>query len=68
LQEAVDGGAEEEGEQDFGDEDAGEEEDSYAGKDGEAGVEGGTVAEGLAGPAISQKCEQEDGEDARRRR
>ena len=45
-EEAVEGGGEEEGEQDFGDEDAGEEEDAGGGEDGEAGVEGGAGAEG----------------------
>ena len=38
---AVEGGGEEEGEQDFGDEVAGEEEDAGGGEGGEAGVEGG---------------------------
>ena len=60
LEEAVEGGAEEEREQDFGDEDAGEEEDSGGGEDGEAGVEGGAVAEGAVGPVVAEEGEQQD--------
>ena len=48
TEEAVEGGGEEEREQDVGDEDAGEEKDSGGGEDAEAGVEGGAGAEGLA--------------------
>ena len=60
MEEAVEGGAEEEREQDFGDEDAGEEEDSGGGEDGEAGVEGGAGAEGSGGPVVAEEREEED--------
>ncbi len=59
-EEAVEGGAEEEGEQDFGDEVAGEEEDAGAGEGGEAGVEGGAGVEGLVGPAVAEEREEKD--------
>ncbi len=54
--------AEQEGEKDFGDEDAGEEKDSGGGEGGETGVEGGSRAEGLVGPAIAEQREQKDSE------
>src|SRR5215469_5888593 len=60
LQEAVKGGRKEEGEQDFRDEVAGEEEDAGGGEDGKAGVEGGAEAEGLCGPAVAEKSEEEN--------
>ena len=59
-QEAVEGCAEEEREQDFGDEVAGEEEDSGGGEDGEAGVEGGAGVEGLFSPEVAEQSEEED--------
>ena len=62
LEEEVEGGAEEEGEQDLGDEDAGEEEDADGGEDGEAGVEGGAPVEGAVCPAVSEQGKEEDGE------
>ena len=54
----------EEGEQDFGDEDAGEEEGSDAGEDAEGGVEGGAVAEG-GGPDPGEEGAAEDSEGLR---
>jgi hypothetical protein len=65
LEEAVEGGGEEEGEEDVGEEDAGEEEDSGAGEDAEAGVEGGAFAEGLAGPADAEEHQEKDAEGLR---
>ena len=59
-EEAVEGDAEEEGEQDLGDEVAGEEEDTGGGEGGEAGVEGGAGAEGAVGPAVAEECEKKD--------
>jgi hypothetical protein len=61
AEEAVEGCAEEEGEQDFGDEIAGEEEDAGGGERGEAGVEGGAGAERSFGPVIAEKGEEKDG-------
>ena len=62
AEEAVEGGAEEEGEQDFGDEVAGEEEDAGGGEGGEAGVEGGAGAEGSCGPVVAEESEEENGD------
>jgi hypothetical protein len=60
LEEAVESGTEEEGEQDFGDEVAGEEEYACGGEGGQAGVEGGASAEGSFGPAVAEECEKEN--------
>ena len=49
-EEAVEGGGQEEGEQDFRDEVAGEEEDACGGEGGKAGVEGGAGVVGSCGP------------------
>ncbi len=65
VEEEVEGGAEQEGEQDVRDEDAGEEEDAGGGEDGEAGVEGGLALEGFGGPAVAEQREQEDGDGLR---
>jgi hypothetical protein len=65
AEEAVESGAEEEGEQDFGDEVAGEEEDAGGGEGGEAGVEGGASVEGAVGPAVAEEREQENGDGLR---
>jgi hypothetical protein len=66
LEEAVEGGGEEEGEEDVGDEDAGEEEDTGGGEDSEAGVEGGAFAEGLAGPADAEEHQEKDAKGLRK--
>jgi hypothetical protein len=55
VEEAVEGGGEEEGEEDFGDEDAGEEEDAGGGEGEEAGVESGALVEGFARPEIAEE-------------
>jgi hypothetical protein len=60
LEEAVEGGVEEEGEEDFGDEVAGEEEDAGGGESCKPGVEGGAQVESLFGPAIAEECEQQN--------
>jgi hypothetical protein len=65
LEEAVEGGGEEEGEEDVGEEDTGEEEDSGGGEDAEAGVEGGAFAEGLACPADAEQHQEKDAEGLR---
>lgn len=62
CKEQVESRTEEEGEQDFGDEDAGEEEDAKGREDGEAGVEGGLALEGCGGPTIAEKSEEKNGE------
>jgi hypothetical protein len=62
LEEAVEGRGEEEGEEDVWKEDAGEEEDTGGGEDSEAGVEGGSFAEGLAGPADTEQHEKQNTE------
>jgi hypothetical protein len=62
LEEAVEGGGEEEGEEDVGEKDAGEEEDSGGGEDCEAGVEGGALSEGLARPADAEEHQEKDAE------
>ena len=62
VEEAVEGGGEQERQQDVGDEDAGEEDDAGGGEHAEAGVEGCALAEGLAGPSVSEQHQQQDGE------
>ena len=65
LEKAVEGGREEEGEQDFGDEVAGEEEDAYGGENGEAGVERCASVEGSGRPVIAEEREEEDADRLR---
>ncbi len=60
VQQTVEGGAEEEGEDDLWDVDAGEEEDSGGGEYGEAGVEGGAGAEGFVGPVEAEEGEEKN--------
>lgn len=60
MKEAVEGGAEEEGEQDLGDEVAGEEEDAGGGEGCEAGVEGCSGVEGAIGPVVAEEGQKED--------
>jgi hypothetical protein len=62
LEEAVEGGSEEEGEEDVWKKDTGEEEDTGGGEDSESSVEGGTFAEGLAGPVHAEQHEEQDAE------
>ncbi len=60
FEQAVERSAEEEGEQDFGDEVAGEEKDAGGGQGGETRIEGGAGAEGLFRPAVAEKSEKEN--------
>ena len=63
--EAVEGEEEEEGEEGFGDEDAGEEEGAGGGEDGERGVKGGGGVGDALRPAVGEQGEGEDAEGER---
>ena len=60
---AVEGGGEEEADEDVGDVDAGEDEDAEGGEGDEAGVEAGTRGrKGATGEGLEEEGEGEDGE------
>ena len=68
MQEAVEGDAEEQREENLGDVVAGEEEDADGGKGRDAGVEGGAGVEDAKGPMIAEECEEKDADCLREMR